>query len=182
MLELAILALGLAMDAVAVALARGAAGERSALRALEVGFAFGIAQGLMPLIGWGLSVALAAAIAAIDHWIAFGLLALLGARMIRNALGEGPTPATSVSHYGGLALAAIATSVDAAAAGITLPLLDQPPELACITIGGTTALLCVAAYRLGSSAGHSLGKRAELVGGAVLIALGCKILAEHLAA
>ncbi len=183
MLALAILALGLAMDAVAVALARGAAGPHGPARAIEIGAAFGAAQGLMPLLGWGVGIALADVIAAFDHWIAFALLAVLGGKMIREALAaDGRAPRGRTSHYGGLALAALATSIDAAAAGITLPLLGQPVALACATIGGTTAILCFAAYRLGGRASERLGRRAELIGGAVLIGLGCKILAEHLSA
>ncbi|MFA9200369.1 MAG: manganese efflux pump MntP family protein [Cypionkella sp.] len=183
MLALAILALGLAMDAVAVAVARGAAGEPGARRALEVGAAFGIAQGLMPLVGWGLGVALAGAIAAFDHWIAFALLTVLGLRMIREALrGPDAGGGSAASHYGGLAAASVATSVDAAAAGIALPLLGQPIALACLIIGGTTGVLCVVAYGLGGRAGARIGARAELLGGLVLIALGGKILVEHLGA
>ena len=184
MLALLVLAFGLAMDAVAVSLVRGASGEHRIGRAIEVGLFFGIAQGLMPLIGWALGVALASSIAAVDHWIAFGLLAFLGARMIREGVAgdDDSPPIAGRSHYAGLAVAAIATSIDAAAAGITLPTLGVPVGLACLTIGGVTAALCAVAYWLGNRAGRRAGKRAEIVGGLVLILLGVKILAEHLAA
>lgn len=184
MFALLVLAFGLAMDAVAVSLVRGASGEHRIRRAVEVGLFFGVAQGLMPLIGWALGVALAGWIAAIDHWVAFGLLAFLGIRMIREALVDDDVdgPQDDRSHFAGLAVAAIATSIDAAAAGITLPTLGVPVALACAVIGGVTAILCIGAYWIGNRAGSHAGQRAEIFGGVVLILLGAKILAEHLAA
>ena len=184
MLALLVLAFGLAMDAVAVSLVRGASGEHRLGRALEVGLFFGIAQGLMPLIGWALGVALAGWIAAIDHWIAFGLLAFLGLKMIREALADddGEREAGGRSYFAGLAVAAVATSIDAAAAGITLPTMGAPITLACTVIGGVTALLCASAYWIGNRVGARAGQRAEIAGGVVLILLGAKILFEHLSA
>lgn len=184
MLALLILSFGLAMDAAAVALVRGSVGEHRPLRAIEVGAFFGAAQGLMPLAGWGVGVALADRIAAIDHWIAFVLLALLGGKMLKEAFDEGEVRPAALgrSHYAGLALAAVATSIDAAAAGVTLPLLAQPVAVSCLTIGAVTAALSAAAYWLGTRANRTLGKWAEIAGGVVLIGLGFKILLEHLAA
>lgn len=183
MTEILILAVGLAMDAVAVALVRGSVGEHRPWRAIEVGLFFGIAQGVMPLAGWALGTAFADQIAAIGHWVAFSLLALLGGRMIHEALMADDDAAGSKarSHYAGLAIAAVATSIDAAAAGIALPLLDAPVALSCLTIGGVTALLCAFAYVGGMRASERLGQWAELAGGVILIGLGTKILVEHLA-
>ena len=183
MIALLLLSLALAMDAFAVSLVRGAARAPRIGEAATVAGAFGIAQGAMPLLGWGLGVAFAAWFAAIDHWIAFVLLGVLGLRMIRAALADdAPGAGADAGFAWGLLVAAIATSIDAAAAGITLPLLGPPIWLACAVIGGVTAILCFVGYLAGAKAGGKVGKRAELLGGAVLIALGCKILVEHLSA
>ena len=183
MIALLVLSVGLAMDAFAVSLVRGSVGQRSAIRSLEIGAAFGLAQGIMPLIGWGLGRAFEGEIETFDHWIAFALLLVLGIRMLREALAdeEGAEPPLR-DHFLGLATAALATSIDAAAAGLTLPLLGVPITLACLTIGATTAVLCTIGYAIGSRSTGTLGKRAEIVGGLVLIGLGFKILIEHLSA
>lgn len=185
MAALLILSLALAMDAFAVSLARGASGQRSLGRAAELGLVFGAAQGLMPLIGWSLGHALAAPFQAFDHWIAFALLSFLGVRMLREARADGSAEGTATpvppGRLLGLATAAFATSIDAAAAGLTLPLLGTAIPLACLTIGVTTALLSTAGYLLGNRAATRTGKAAEAAGGVVLILLGLKILAEHLA-
>jgi len=183
MLALLFLSLGLAMDAFAVSLVRGSVGEKSAARAIELGLAFGVAQGLMPLLGWALGMAFGTMFQAVDHWIAFGLLALLGGRMLWEALSEGEeSPAGMHSRLFGLATAALATSVDAAAAGLTLSLFGLAIPTACIVIGATTALLCIAGYWLGSRVSGRVGKLAEIFGGLVLIGLGLKILIQHLTA
>lgn len=186
MFALLLLALGLAMDAFAVSLARGAAGEHRFVRALETGLAFGFAQAVMPLAGWALGALFLQYIEAVDHWIAFGLLAFLGMRMIREALHEGEVEAEEAArelrgHYTGLAFAALATSIDAAAAGLTLGLFALPVWLSCLIIGLVTAGLCVPAYWLAARLGQRVGRSAEVFGGVVLIGLGLKILAEHLA-
>ena len=182
MLSLIILSLGLAMDAFTVSLVRGSVGEQRFIRAAELGIAFGLAQGLMPLLGWGLGVVFAGTFQSIDHWIAFGLLVVLGGRMLMEAASsdEETTPGDH-SRVFGLMIAAVATSVDAAAAGLTLPVLGVLIPLACLTIGVTTAALCTVGYLLGSRVPKRTGKRAELFGGLVLIALGFKILVDHLA-
>lgn len=184
MLAIIVLALGLAMDAVAVALARGAAGEHRMARALEIGAAFGAAQGLLPLAEWALGLAFAEWIAPLDHWIAFTLLTFLGLRMIHQAIVAGePDPAMRArSHYAGLALAAIATSLDAGAAGLTLPLFAPPVLVSCLVIAVVTAALCMPAYWLGTQISARFGHAAEIAGGAALIAIGAHILMAHLTA
>lgn len=178
-----ILALALAMDAFAVSLVRGAAGPHSAWRALETGAAFGIAQGVMPLIGWALGAIFVGWLAAIDHWIAFALLAFLGYRMLREGLedddGEEVAEPDGKSHFLALLVAAIATSIDAAAAGLTLELFSVPVWLSCLIIGAVTFVLCAPGYWFAARIGPALGKKAEVMGGVVLIGLGVKILAEH---
>lgn len=173
------LSLGLAMDAFAVSVAQGAA-RPGAAGALRIGVAFGLAQGLMPLIGWALGIAFEGMIREVDHWVAFVLLGLLGAKMLREGLtGEDATPAPALLGWALLG-AAVATSVDAAAAGITLPMIGAPVLIACGVIGLITAGLCVAGVRIGAASGARLGKIAEIAGGILLILIGAKILIQHL--
>ncbi|MES2698389.1 MAG: manganese efflux pump MntP family protein [Pseudomonadota bacterium] len=184
MTALLLLALALAMDALVVSIARGAAGPHRLRPALETGLAFGVAQGVMPLIGWALGALFAGVIEAVDHWVAFGLLGFLGVRMILAALseeGETEQSAQGAGYWHALAAAAVATSIDAAAAGLTLDLLGVPVLLACLIIAAVTAALCVPGYWFAAKIGLRFGKMAEMVGGVVLIGLGCKILVEHLA-
>ncbi|AQR76037.1 hypothetical protein BXU08_19245 [Sphingomonas sp. LM7] len=174
------LALGLAMDAFAVSVAQGASTRSTTTGTLRIAAAFGLAQGLMPLLGWALGAAFEGAIRDIDHWIAFVLLGLLGAKMLREGLiGADATPAPALLGWALLG-AAVATSVDAAAAGITLPVIGAPIAIACGVIGLVTALLCVAGIRIGAAYGARLGKIAEITGGTVLILIGLKILIQHL--
>lgn len=176
-LALLLLALGLAADAFAVSVAQGACCRAGAGNALKMGAVFGLAQAVMPLFGWGLGVAFAAAIRSFDHWVAFVLLAVLGAKMVREGMQE----ASATRPLFGWALfgAAVATSVDAAAAGITLPTLGAPIALACLVIGGVTAAVCFAGVLVGAASGARIGRTAEIGGGILLIAIGTKILIEH---
>src|SRR4051812_21908919 len=124
MFALFLLALALSMDAFAAALSQGAAGAGRGA-ALRIGAAFGFAQGVMPLLGWGLGLAFARVLQAVDHWIALILLSALGLKMLREAFTGGDG---APKQFAGWALftAAIATSIDAAAAGLTLPTLGIP--------------------------------------------------------
>lgn len=190
MAELLLLALALAADAFAVSIARGAGGPHSLGRALETGLVFGAAQGIMPLIGWAAGALFLRYIEAVDHWIAFGLLAVLGVRMLQAAFraedesdaeGEAEAPGLPLgAHWLVLGTAAVATSVDAAAAGLTLDLFGLPVWLSCAVIAGVTAALCVPGYWFASRIGGRFGHIAEGAGGVVLIGLGVKILVEHL--
>jgi len=179
MLTLVALALALAMDAFAAALCQGA-GRPGVRHAIVVGLAFGVAQGLMPLAGWGLGAAFAGIVRHVDHWIAFALLVFLGLRMAREGLAREPDDCAPPLAGWALVGAAIATSVDAAAAGVTLPLLGVPVWLACLVIGSITAALCAAGVLLGALAGARFGRGAAVAGGAALVLLGAKILVDHL--
>lgn len=179
---LLLLAFALATDAFAVALAQGAAARPGIADALRIGAAFGIAQGLMPLLGWGLGVAFAGTLAAVDHWVAFVLLAALGAKMIREGLARTPDAPPALLTGTALLWASLATSIDAAAAGLTLPALNVPIASSCATIAIVTAVLCFGGALFGRQLGVRFGKRAEIGGGLVLIALGINILVEHLSA
>jgi manganese efflux pump family protein len=181
MIELLLLSLALASDAFAVAIASGVAARGGRAPVVRIALAFGLAQGLMPFGGWLIARAGGDWFTAIDHWVAFGLLAFLGARMIKAGL-DGPEAEASfdTASFGGLLLAALATSIDAAAAGLTLPLLALPVWQSCITIGGVTALMAGSGAALGGRLGLRFGTRAEIAGGLVLILIGVRLLASHL--
>lgn len=173
-----LLALGLAMDAFAVAVAQGAAGHSSTLNAIRTGLAFGGAQGLMPIFGWLLGSTFVSQIAAFDHWIALVLLSGLGLKMLWEARPGGEDePAPKLSGWA-LATAAVATSIDALAAGITFPTLELPVIWTCIVIGAITGILSAAGVFIGGIASSRIGKYAEVMGGIILIALGIKIFIE----
>jgi putative Mn2+ efflux pump MntP len=179
MFGLLLLAFALSMDAFAAALCQGAVQRRAGLLALGIGLLFGIAQGVMPLLGYALNLAFTAWLQTVDHWIALILLGLLGGRMIREGLGRAPDECAPPLTGWQLLMTAVATSIDAAAAGVTLPLLGRPILLACGVIGATTAAMSAGGVWLGSIAGARFGRPAELLGGAVLIALGLKIFVQH---
>jgi putative Mn2+ efflux pump MntP len=176
-------ALGLSMDAFAVAVCIGLATKRvTAKKALTVGLYFGVFQALMPLIGYLLATQFSDKIEAFDHWIAFGLLCFIGIRMIvesfkadgdRFGAGE-----PSLKPAAMLPLA-IATSIDALAVGITFAFLRIEIVPAALTIGLITLGLSVTGVKIGNTFGAKLQAKAEVVGGAILILIGVKILLEH---
>lgn len=177
MIEILFLAFALAMDAFAVALTQGARFRPGVLGGLTIALTFGVFQGVMPLIGWGIGAVSFAYIEAVDHWIAFGLLSFLGLRMVRGHAGEEGASRKLTGRA--LIVAGVATSVDALAAGITLPTLGVNPLLAAVLIGLVTFALSGIGVMLGRSAGDRWGEWAERAGGIVLIALGTHILAAH---
>jgi len=183
-----VLAVGLAMDATAVAAARGMAARTLRVRhVLATSSLFGGFQALMPLVGWFVGAELGPNIQAWDHWIAFVLLSAIGGKMLWEARAgagaEAPVAAESeLFRFDVLLGLAVATSIDALAVGVTLPMLNAPFAGSLVTIGVTTALLSALGLVAGRRAGAALGRRLDLFGGAVLIGLGLKILVEHLSA
>jgi putative Mn2+ efflux pump MntP len=173
------LSIGLAMDATAVSAARGLANRRRELVILPA--IFGGFQSGMAALGWLLGAWVGAFIARWDYWVAFGLLAVIGAKMMLEAWsdddGDTPPPAGTLGVYLGLA---IATSIDAAAAGLTLPLLPVEPWIAIVLIGAVTAACSAAAFVGGRFLGKRAGKRLELAGGVVLVGIGIEILVSGL--
>ncbi len=174
------LAIGLAMDAAAVSAARGVALDHfHPPHALRVALYFGGAQAVMPLLGALVGAQLGPFLQAWTHWIAFTLLSAIGGKLLWEGFhADAETTANNAnafSHKLMLSLA-IATSIDALAVGVTLPMLRAPLLLTITTIGLVTALLSVLGLALGHRFGHLLGKRFDIVGGVVLIALGIKIL------
>ncbi len=177
MIEALLLALALAMDAFAVALTQGAKFRPGLRGGAAIALTFGVFQAAMPLAGWVIGAVALIYIEAIDHWIAFGLLTFLGVRMLGSHVGE--EEAAHALTGRALLLAGVATSIDALAAGITLPTLAVEPLVAVALIGIITAAMSAGGVALGRIAGDRFGEWAERAGGAILIALGCKILAEH---
>jgi manganese efflux pump family protein len=181
-LPLVLLALALAADAFAVAVTQGATvRERPWRIALLVGLAFGAAQALAALFGWMLGLAFAALIEAWDHWVAFGLLAAVGAKMIwdGNRLERAEAAADRPVGGWGLLILAVATAIDAAAAGITLPTLGAPILLSIMAIGMITFALSFAGVWIGRTGSRAIGPNAEIIGGLVLIVIGAKVLIDH---
>ena len=181
MISLFLLSLALASDAFAVALCQGAVtGPQPWRLSLSVGAAFGIAQAIAPLIGWGLGVAFAGMIATVAHWIAFALLALVGGKMLFEGAKADP-PGDEKKRASGMALfiLAVATSIDAAAAGFTLPTIGVGIGLSVAMIGGVTFILSVAGVWIGRVGSQAQGSKAEILGGSVLIGLGFKVLIDH---
>ena len=182
LLSLFLLAVGLSMDAFAVAICKGLALKKIKFsHALIVGLWFGGFQALMPLIGYFLGAQFRDAIAAYDHWIAFALLVLIGGNMIREALFEKEEPETdSALSFRSMLLLAIATSIDALAVGVTFAFLDVNIWTSVSLIGVTTCILSMIGVKVGSVFGAKYAKKAEFIGGMILILLGIKILLEHL--
>lgn len=184
---IAILSLSMSADAFAAAIGRGAQHRPTLPQALRSGLVFGVIEAITPLIGFALGVAAASFVAAIDHWIAFGLLGAVGGKMIWEALkpedeAEEEAEAKKAVSRGLVALVATAvgTSIDAGAVGVGLALLGENIWLIAACIGLTTFALATLGLLIGKAAGTRLGKIVELVGGVALIALGLKILLEHL--
>lgn len=178
--ELLMIAVGLSMDAFAVSICKGLSVRKATVKqALCVGLYFGGFQMLMPLIGYLLGSQFESLITSIDHWIAFVLLALIGANMIKESRGEAEQLNDSFSFWTMLPLA-VATSIDALAVGITFAFLQVSILPAVTVIGCTTFVLSAVGIKIGHVFGTRYKSRAELVGGIVLIVLGCKILLEHL--
>ena len=183
-----ILLLGFAMstDAFAAAIGKGAAMTRPRLgQALRVGLIFGVIEAITPLIGWLLGKGASRYIATWDHWIAFGLLLVLGLHMIWNSLRPEPDePVGAAKRHGfvNLALTGLSTSIDALAVGVGLAFVNVPIVLVAAVIGLCTFSMVTLGIMLGRVLGAMVGKRAETVGGLILIGVGVVILYEHLAA
>jgi len=180
--EILVIAVGLSMDAVAVSLAASASNRAQGTRAMfRLSFHFGLFQFLMPIVGWFLGVSVARYIGAVDHWVAFALLALVGSRMIWAAVsGAEEELARDPSRGTTLIVLSLATSIDALAIGLTLAILGARIWYASLVIGVVTGCLSLLAILLGKRVGRAVGMRMEIVGGVALIAIGVRILVEHL--
>ena len=185
--ELALIAIGLSMDAFAVSVCKGLGMSKLNWKhALVIALFFGAFQGIMPVIGWALGTQFEGYITSIDHWIAFVLLAFIGAKMLWDAFheddecvecAEGEQARLDVKE---LVMLAVATSIDALAVGITFAFLRVDIGWAALTIAVTTFVLSFIGVATGNQFGSRFRKPATIAGGIVLILIGLKILLEHL--
>ena len=181
LIELFLIAVGLSMDAFAVSVCKGLAMPKCTFKkAAIVGLWFGGFQVLMPAIGYILGAQFQEAIASIDHWIAFVLLALIGGNMIHEALDNDEEEADASLDVKTMFLLAVATSIDALAIGITFAFLKVNIIPAVCFIGIVTFIISFAGVKIGNVFGVRYKNKAEIVGGVILILLGLKILLEHL--
>lgn len=181
LLELFILAVGLSMDAFAVSVCKGLAMPKITVRkASVVGIWFGGFQALMPALGYLLGSQFKDSITAIDHWIAFILLGIIGGNMIREACSGECEKENDSLDIKTMFLLAVATSIDALAVGITFAFLKVNIAAAVSFIGVTTFVISAAGVKIGNIFGTKYKSKAELAGGIILILLGLKILLEHL--
>lgn len=181
LLSLFLLAVGLSMDAFAVSVCKGLAMPKiSSGKAILIGLWFGSFQALMPLLGYLLGSSFQESIQAVDHWIAFVLLALIGANMVREACSKDDEKADACLDMRTMFFLAVATSIDALAVGVTFAFLQVQIVPAVSFIGVTTFIISVAGAYIGHFFGSRYKAKAELAGGIILILLGFKILLEHL--
>lgn len=181
LLELFILAVGLSMDAFAVSVCKGLAMPKITVKkAAVVGIWFGGFQALMPALGYLLGSQFKDSITAIDHWIAFILLGIIGGNMIREACSDECENESDSLDIKTMFLLAVATSIDALAVGITFAFLKVNIAAAVSFIGITTFIISAAGVKIGNIFGTKYKSKAELAGGIILILLGLKILLEHL--
>lgn len=181
-IPLLLIAVALGMDTFSVALGIGAAaGELSFRPVFRLSFHFGLFQTLMAVIGWYGGMTLTGVIEDYDHWLAFGLLTLVGGKMIYESLNsEEGRAGVDLTRGMSLIVLSIATSIDSLAVGISFAFLHMPILFASLLIGLTSFIMTVTGFIAGDRLGSLLGKRAELVGGLILIGIGLKILLEHL--
>jgi putative Mn2+ efflux pump MntP len=182
-MSLIALACALAMDAFAVAIVTGLTlNPLSKRQVFRLSFHFGLFQALMPILGWLAGNALYKYIATFDHWIAFGLLAFVGGKMFWEALEKDEGRASSKDPTSGwdLVILSVATSIDALAVGLSLAMLGSTILIPAAIIGIVAATFTITGMFLGRRIGTRWGKRVEVAGGLILIAIGLKILLEHL--
>lgn len=181
LLTLFITAVGLSMDAFAVSICKGLAMKKlDWKKAFIIGLWFGGFQAIMPTIGYLLGTRFESYVTKIDHWIAFALLALIGANMIKEALSKEEDNADDSIDIKTMFLLAVATSIDALAVGITYAFLQVQIVPAVSFIGVTTLVLSVIGVKIGNVFGLKYKSKAEIAGGVILILMGLKILLEHL--
>lgn len=175
------LAVALAMDAFAVAIATGIVLRKASPRQLfRLSFHFGLFQALMPVLGWLAGRTVYQFMAPYDHWVAFGLLAWIGGKMIRDAFGDDDEETTEDPTRGwSLVVLSVATSIDALAVGLSLSLLGTAIWYPCVVIGLVAAAFTLVGMRFGGRLGIRFGQKVGAAGGAVLILIAIRIVVEH---
>jgi putative Mn2+ efflux pump MntP len=179
-LSILVIALGLSADCFAVALSSSICKRSMPLwQGLRVALFFGVFQAGMTLLGWWAGSRILQYIEHYDHWIAFGLLVFVGGKMLWESLHE-KEQSTDITKWRYLFLLATATSLDALAVGLSFALLKVNLVLAATTIGAVAFIISIGGFLGGKKLGEMVGKRAEIIGGAILIIIGLRILLEHL--
>jgi putative Mn2+ efflux pump MntP len=173
---------GLSMDAVAASVSSSSTASHRVgwPQALKMSAFFGLFQAVMPAIGYACGFAFQGWFKSVDHWIAFALLGLIGAKMIHESMSKDSEQVSDPFATNRLLLLSVATSIDALAVGLSFSLLGISLLMTVLVIGIVTFSLCLPAVWLGKKLGTLMAKRAELLGGIALICIGCKILIEHL--
>lgn len=181
-IELLLLAVGLSLDAFAVALGSATNGQITGKRsAVRLSFHFGLFQAFMPVIGWFIGYRIDTLIRSFDHWLAFILLFFVGGKMIYESFKHEKDEEKSDPSKGwNLVILSIATSIDAFVVGFSLALINVSIWFPCIIIGITTAVLTIIGIYFGIKLGNLFGKRMEMLGGLIIIGIGVKILLSHL--
>lgn len=181
-LTIVLIAIGLAMDAFAVSIAKGMIIQRKRREsALLLASFFGGFQMLMPVIGFLAGLSLREVIMGIDHWIAFSLLTIIGLKMIYDSLRKEDGTKTESLKLRSLLTLSVATSIDALMVGLSFAFLQTAILLPILAIGSITSLLSITGFFFGCGLGRILGNKVKIVGGLILIVLGTRILLEHLA-
>jgi len=176
------IALGLAMDAFAVSIASGLAIEKlTARHVFRMAFHFGLFQAMMPLLGWLAGTTVAPYIEAWDHWVALALLGVIGGKMLRDSFSDDDgTPRSDPTRGWSLVTLSVATSIDALAVGLGLAMLRVQILMPVVIIGLVAAVMSTLGIAFGSRLGRRWGRRAEALGGIVLIVIGLRIVVSHL--
>jgi len=182
-ISILIIAIGLGMDAFSVAIGVGATARvLSFMPVFRISFHFGLFQVLMPIAGWFAGMTVANVIAGYDHWIAFGLLAFVGGKMIKESFNkEEKVHASDPTKGVTLIILSVATSIDALAVGLSFAFLKIPILYPSIIIGIVAFIMTAIGMFFGERLGRIVGKRVEVVGGLILIGIGVKILIDHMA-
>lgn len=181
--SIAVLAMGMSIDALLASIGRGASTRRPRLvEALRTGMVFGIVETITPLIGWGAGIVASKYVEQIDHWIAFVLLGLVGGKMLLHSLkpAEERDVAAQNRSWWVLLATAIGTSIDAMAVGVSLAFLQVNIVVIACAIGFATFVMSTGGMMAGNLIGAAFGRWAERLGGIALIGLGCSILFSHL--
>jgi len=183
--SIAVLAVGMSVDALLASIGRGASAQRPRfVEALRTGLVFGVVEAITPLIGWAAGIAASQYVAQVDHWIAFGLLGLVGGRMVLHSLkpAEEREAAAQGRSWWLLLATAIGTSLDAMAVGVSLAFLDVNIIVIACAIGFATFVMSTGGMLAGNMIGAAFGRWAERIGGFALVCLGASILFTHLTA
>jgi manganese efflux pump family protein len=180
-LSIIVTALALSMDALAISITNGLVIKRLHFgHALRIAVAFGLFQAIMPVLGWAAGYTFRDMIQAFDHWIALGLLGIIGAKMIvESRCMDADEKPKDCQHFPTLLIMAIATSIDALAVGISFAFLEINIIVPAAIIGGITFAVCLAGVYVGNRSGHFFEGKLELIGGIILVGIGIKMAVEH---